>query len=334
MPAEVEAPDRAPVQVKVSATNELVFALYVIHRAVHRPGSGWSQTWVPPLMESHAETAARVGKFWTDGFPEWPELLLFAEAAGRLWDTDADQLLAQLPELTARGVRVPEFPAEAPEVRPIIAGRVERLGADAGLRQAYSQLMKDVWDVLRPHWNGGARGVAERMADDFRRRLAKVADFRDLLPVKHFARREMHQPLVDEALRRGEVVLVPLALAGVGVGFFSLSSCLIVAQGPEAASGASKHREEAERVAARFKLLSDPTRLSILGTLIECSYSITDLAEVFELSQPTISVHVKQLREAGLLDSQKVRGQMVYRASRERIQELVLGAIAEMGCAI
>lgn len=67
-------------------------------------------------------------------------------------------------------------------------------------------------------------------------------------------------------------------------------------------------------VTAIFRALSDETRLRILkalasaGELCECN-----IVPSFGLSQPTISYHLKVLREAGLIRSQR-RGQWVYHA--------------------
>ncbi len=66
------------------------------------------------------------------------------------------------------------------------------------------------------------------------------------------------------------------------------------------------------RTAEIFKALSDPTRLRLLkaiagaGELCEC-YAVP----AFGLSQPTINYHLKLLREAGLIQSER-RGQWVY----------------------
>lgn len=331
MPVEVESSGRAAVQVRVSAPNELVFSLYVIHRAVHRPGK-WAQSWVPRLLEEQPDLAERVANFWEDGFAEWSELLILGQRAGRLWDLDATDLIGEVDDLAQRRVPVPQLPSEAPEARPILVERLERLRADAGLRESYATLMGEVWTFLRVEWERDARRHAEDMAEDLRQRLRHVADFRELLPATHFARRELHQALVERALDRGEVVLVPLALAGIGVGFFALPGVLMVCQGPEAGSKTGRQREYLERSANRFKVLSDPTRVGILAALIDYPYSVTDLAGMFELSQPTVSVHVKALREAGLLESQKRRGQTLYRASRERVKEFVDAALREINC--
>ena len=67
-----------------------------------------------------------------------------------------------------------------------------------------------------------------------------------------------------------------------------------------------------ETLAARFRALSDPTRVAIVNRLAsteECC--VCDLNDAFDLSQPTISHHLKLLRAAGLLDCER-RGTWVY----------------------
>lgn len=90
--------------------------------------------------------------------------------------------------------------------------------------------------------------------------------------------------------------------------------------------------EALARTAAAFKALSDPTRLRILKAishmdeLCECN-----MVPVFGLSQPTISYHLKVLREAGLITSER-RGQWVWhRLNRKRLMSAVrcLAEIAE-----
>src|SRR3954454_11644451 len=81
--------------------------------------------------------------------------------------------------------------------------------------------------------------------------------------------------------------------------------------------------EDAELLAARFKALADPTRISIVNRLAaadECC--VCDLTEAFELSQPTISHHLKVLRDAGLVESAR-RGTWAYsRLTPDAVQQL------------
>lgn len=71
--------------------------------------------------------------------------------------------------------------------------------------------------------------------------------------------------------------------------------------------------EHSVDMAKMFKALGDPVRLRILSLIAssqdECC--VCDLSSSFELSAPTISYHLKVLREAGLVESDR-RGTWVY----------------------
>src|SRR5947207_11820808 len=71
-------------------------------------------------------------------------------------------------------------------------------------------------------------------------------------------------------------------------------------------------RAEAERVAASFRALADPTRVAIVNRLAQAAETcVCDLTAAFALSQPTISHHLKVLREAGLVEPTR-RGTWAY----------------------
>ena len=74
--------------------------------------------------------------------------------------------------------------------------------------------------------------------------------------------------------------------------------------------------KETKHYAELLKALADETRLSIIGLLAAApgELCVCDIeAHVKHLSQPTISHHLKQLREAGLVTSER-RGTWVYYA--------------------
>src|SRR5579863_6748005 len=85
---------------------------------------------------------------------------------------------------------------------------------------------------------------------------------------------------------------------------------------------------QAEQVAPLLKALADPVRLRLMSLVASHpggEACVCDLNEAFDLSQPTISHHLKVLHEAGLLDREK-RGVWVY--YRARTQALAnLGAL-------
>jgi len=76
--------------------------------------------------------------------------------------------------------------------------------------------------------------------------------------------------------------------------------------------------DAAERIAPLLKALADPVRLRLLSLVASHEGQeacVCDLNDAFELSQPTISHHLKVLHEVGLLDRSK-RGVWVYYAVR------------------
>jgi ArsR family transcriptional regulator len=87
--------------------------------------------------------------------------------------------------------------------------------------------------------------------------------------------------------------------------------------------------EQAEQVAPLLKALADPVRLRLMSLVASHpggEACVCDLADAFDLSQPTISHHLKVLHESGLLDREK-RGVWVYYRARGQ-------ALASLGALI
>ena len=87
--------------------------------------------------------------------------------------------------------------------------------------------------------------------------------------------------------------------------------------------------EAADRIAPLLKALADPVRLRLLSLVAshqDGEACVCDLNDAFDLSQPTISHHLKVLHEVGLLDRTK-RGVWVYYSTRPE-------ALADLGALI
>ena len=72
-------------------------------------------------------------------------------------------------------------------------------------------------------------------------------------------------------------------------------------------------REQAMRMAEVAKAIGDPIRLQLIDVLRKhagkvCVY---ELIPLFDVSQPTLSYHLKKLRDAGIVDSER-RGLWAY----------------------
>ena len=87
--------------------------------------------------------------------------------------------------------------------------------------------------------------------------------------------------------------------------------------------------DAATSIAPLLKALADPVRLRLLSLVAshdEGEACVCDLNDAFDLSQPTISHHLKVLHEVGLLDRTK-RGVWVYYSVRRT-------ALADLGALI
>ncbi|RAJ61874.1 DNA-binding transcriptional ArsR family regulator [Streptomyces sp. Amel2xB2] len=72
--------------------------------------------------------------------------------------------------------------------------------------------------------------------------------------------------------------------------------------------------EQAAELAPLFKALGDPVRLRLLSLIASRQggeICVCELTPAFDLSQPTVSHHLKLLRQAGLIDCER-RGTWVY----------------------
>ncbi|NUS34921.1 MAG: winged helix-turn-helix transcriptional regulator [Pseudarthrobacter sp.] len=82
---------------------------------------------------------------------------------------------------------------------------------------------------------------------------------------------------------------------------------------------------EAEGIAPLLKALADPVRLRLMSLVASHEGGeacVCELNDAFELSQPTISHHLKLLHEAGLLEREKRGVWVYYRARTEALQNL------------
>ncbi len=69
----------------------------------------------------------------------------------------------------------------------------------------------------------------------------------------------------------------------------------------------------------RFRALSDPTRILLLGVLLEEELTVGELAEVIRTAQPGVSRHLSALREAGLVLPRRQGAMTFYRAQSQDV---------------
>ena len=72
-----------------------------------------------------------------------------------------------------------------------------------------------------------------------------------------------------------------------------------------------------------FDVLADPTRRRILDQLRERPRTVGDLVATLEVSQPSVSKHLRVLRDAGVVDVRKDAQRRVYELRPEALAEVL-----------
>ena len=78
-----------------------------------------------------------------------------------------------------------------------------------------------------------------------------------------------------------------------------------------------------------LKALAEPTRWRIVELLAEEELCVCHLVEELDMPQPLVSHHLKALRAAGVVESERFRQWTYYRLRRERLDEAA-GAVARL----
>lgn len=71
-----------------------------------------------------------------------------------------------------------------------------------------------------------------------------------------------------------------------------------------------------------FTVLAEPNRRAILSLLVESERSVGELERALKLPQPSVSKHLKALREAGLVDARVEAQRRVYALTPAPLMEL------------
>jgi DNA-binding transcriptional ArsR family regulator len=75
-------------------------------------------------------------------------------------------------------------------------------------------------------------------------------------------------------------------------------------------------------VESSFTIVAEPNRRAILSLLLASELSVGDLERELQLSQPSVSKHLRVLREAGFVESRIEAQRRLYRLKPEPLMEL------------
>ena len=71
-----------------------------------------------------------------------------------------------------------------------------------------------------------------------------------------------------------------------------------------------------------FEIIAEPNRRAILGLLITAEQSVGEIERQLRMPQPTVSKHLRVLRDAGFVESTVDAQRRLYRIKPEPLQEL------------
>ena len=71
-----------------------------------------------------------------------------------------------------------------------------------------------------------------------------------------------------------------------------------------------------------FTVVAEPNRRAILGLLLESERSVGEIEEELRLTQPTVSKHLRILREAGFVEARVDAQRRVYKIRPQPLKEI------------
>ena len=315
-----ETAQRQRVDAHPSPTLELIYAYHRLTRTVldedeDTSGEGARQIedLFHELRETHPELVDRVRQVCgEDGADRYDvELFLLALEFDFADGEDPRAFLDALPDLPTRYLeRSAEDPSTGPsqaEHRRKSLDRVQRL-ADGGRATEIREVLARLWSVLEPRWRSDGRAVARAAAEHFLEAFDAKGDVLSALPPHHFAQFEASAERIRAAQARNQIDVIPLYFASQGGFIFNVHDAWCIGYGLQTEQAFADTEARVRDIAARMKAYADPTRLMLLTLLARygrLTPTVGDLASQLGVSQPTVSGHLRLLRDAGLVRLEK-----------------------------
>src|SRR5690554_1068966 len=299
---------------------QLLYAHYFLTRpAGANPGivPGWKQR----LQQRDPELVAELSTEFRPGERRHFFLVLACEL-GYWDDADPARFLTDLPSLP--GLLLSRFEAQ-PELQPE-PGLADDLRNLLSVRNSWADHMQRLADALREEWLDSGQRVVEEHRTQFDDRFHETGDIIKALPPYHFIRFEKTAASIRTAEGKQEIVVIPLYYAAAGGFSFKSGGRQFVGFGLRSEHVFDDIRARVDREARKIKALADPTRFLLLTLIARYSgFSLTvgDLAQYLGVSQPTVSGHLKILRESGLVEVERQGNRSFYRPDATAIRELL-----------
>ena len=316
-----------------SPTVELAYAYY----AILRTGVAVELAWIKRLQLEQEKLLTQLRGFWQTEQPVKVGLDLFQlvcdhgyarDVSPMRFLTDLEQhvegFIARL-EQQRQQLECQDTPDQLEKEKQMyvqLQTRLEKL-LEPKRRKRFVGLLRRFWAWLEPVWESQGRSVAILASQVFQEKFAATQDVLAALPRHHFVQFESSAQTIRQALQRGSVIVIPLFFASGGGFSFDFSGQHYIGYGIQTEDVHQRLFSQVAASANQMKALADPTRLMLLTLLVRYQHfemSVSDFANQLGVTQPTISGHIKILREAGFVTLEKKGNKSLYQVNQSAIQ--------------
>jgi DNA-binding transcriptional ArsR family regulator len=314
--------ERTPLtQRTVTSAPSLASDLSWLLSVANRPSM---QARYPKLAEMYTgreDLADRVRSFWGEGSEEtcFTEMQILAHHGGATCEIDPAALWRAIEGAVATIPLDLDLASEREDEMATFVDRLRQLKESPELVRAYMGLLQEVWALVDSTWQQALPIIEEAgrlvVAQYERGRSLEI-----LIPPGCDIVRE-RMPEIMASVEAGHPLLfVPCLFFGSSL-YLEFPDLMLIGTG--VGQGDVLARTRTESVARRLKAVADPTRLAILHTLATSPSTVGELAVLFRLAQPTVSMHVKVLRESGLVHSERAAGRLRLSADPGAVESLL-----------
>jgi DNA-binding transcriptional ArsR family regulator len=333
------APAREPgrVDARPSAVLEMAYAAFTVAKRGVPPSSGAATPgWLRRLALESPQPLLELVGFWSARGVRGPgvEGFVLGTHFGYALDDDPERFLTDLPGLADRflaeedakaaaGVKADADPAHMADFR----ARLAHL-RDGPTARAWVAAHRDLWRLLVPTWEREGRAAAQAAADAFLAAYRQSGSVLAALPPHHFAQFEAAAPSIRKAESEGRLLVVPLGLAVAGGFHFVVGGTVHIGYGLQVEDVHVRTTQRVAELAGRLKVFADPTRamlLALIGRFGDVPVTVGDLAQQLGVSQPTVSGHLRLLREAGLVHLERRGNKAFHRLDAQAVRALLSG---------
>jgi ArsR family transcriptional regulator, cadmium/lead-responsive transcriptional repressor len=319
MVTDPQQPQRPP---SVSAAPSLASDLSWLLSVAARPSMQARYPQLAEMFNGRELLADSIRAFWGDRDDEtcFEEMQILANHAGATTETNPDALWRAI-ERAVRTVPLDlEMPSEDPQDRAMYIERFRRLKESPELLRSYLELLEEVWAPVNDMWQQ-ALPLMEESGRHVVAQFERGRSLETLIPTGcDILASRLPEIVTSVESGQSALLFVPCLFFGSSM-YLELAGRVVIGTG--VGHGDMAARARTETVAKRLKAVADPTRLALLHSLATAPSTVGELAVLFRLAQPTVSMHVKVLRESGLVQSRREAGRLRLSADATAVEALL-----------